>query len=139
MITSVRPYFKSIMKDLGFDEWRKSLEADNFPKALLKSVYHLKTGSISGGKQNQRDIEVSVPITVTFAKKGGRDEVSAYELAEQTIQDIVKEVLAPANKASATGVVSIAFVSADPEAISASNDNVLLSRVNFSCTVILGV
>jgi hypothetical protein len=140
LITSVRPYFKRILKDLGFVEWRKSLEPDNFPKSLLEDIYHLRTETISGVKQNQRDVEVQVPVTITFAKKSKRDEIANFEVAEETIQDIIGEVLSPQNKEKyADGIVRISFNQAIPEALSVSNDNILLSRVQFTAFVSLDV
>ena len=132
MISEVRPYFRRIMKELGFEEWRRSLEPDNMPKTQIKNLFHMKTGSISGIKQNQRDVEVGVPITVTFATKAIADEAAAYEKAEETIERIVIEALDPVTRGLSPLITRIAFNSAEPEALATSNDNVLLSRVNFT-------
>jgi len=139
MITSVRPYFKSIMKSLGFEEYRKSLEPDNVPKSLAKSIFHIKTDTISGVKQNQRDVETEVQVTVSFIEKGGRDEVSAYEAAEGVVQDIVRAALSPTTKAASPAVKRVSFNSATPEAWGVRNDNLLLCRVQFTALVILDV
>jgi hypothetical protein len=139
MITSVRPYFKKIMKDLGLKEWRRSLEPDNIPKTLLDQVFHIKTTSISGVKQNQRAIDAVVKVDLSFATKGLEDEVSAYEKAEATIQSILTSVLGPVNKSQASGVLNIVFDAADPAAIGPLNDNILISRISFTCSVVLDV
>jgi hypothetical protein len=139
MITSVRPYFKSVMVNLGFKEWRRALEPSQIPKTLLADIFHIKTDNISGVKQNQRVVDTTVAVQISFATKAGSDEVSGYERAESTIQEIIQGVLDPAIKNDAPGILNITFNSATPEALAPTNDNVLLSRVNFTCAVALDV
>jgi hypothetical protein len=138
-ITSVRPMFKSIMNSLGFKEWRSSFEPDNLPKTLIDSSYHLKTDEISGVKQNQNDVELNIPVTITFARKGMRDEISAVESGEEAVQKIVKETLNAPRRLNTQGIVNIVFNRAVPRPIAIGNDNITLFEVQFTCFVILGV
>src|SRR5690606_18072426 len=98
-----------------------------------------QTGNITGVRQNQSDIEVRVPVQLTIAIKGKSDEVSGFERAEEMIQKIVMEALKPFNRLNANGVINVSFDNATPEAMGPSNDNVIFTRMNFTCFVILGV
>ena len=138
-MTGVRPYFQSIMKDLGFDEWRKSLEPDNIPKSLIKKVYHLQIGSIQGLSQNQQALDMSVSVTVSFLVSGGRDEMSGIEDAERVALGIIREAVSVSKKILAEGIVNVEFQSQTNEAISGRNDNLVLSRLTFSARVIISV
>lgn len=137
-IVAVRPMFRSIMKELGFKEWRSSLEPDNIPKTLTENVYHLRTDSVAGVKQNQNDLEMDVACTLTFAKKGMKEEVQALESGEITLQELIQETLKPANRLNTVGIKNIIFNQATPEPLATSNDNITLFRVGFTCLVVLG-
>lgn len=137
-LLAVRPMFRSIMKDLGFKEWRNSLDADNIPKTLTENVYHLRSDNFSGIKQNQNDLEMNCAYTLTFAKKGMREEIAAQESGEETLQSLIQETLKPANRLNTVGVKNIVFNQANPEPLATSNDNITLFRVSFTCLVILG-
>lgn len=139
MITTVRDYFKVIMKEVGLQEWRKSLEPDNIPKTLVNDVYHLRTDAINGVSQNQRAIETDYQVTVSFLKKGLRDEASGYELGDSLLQQILRLAMSPQKRATFPLILRVRFNSATPEAIGQSNDNVVLYRVQFTCGVILEV
>ncbi len=139
MISSVRDYFKVIMKELGLEEWRKSLEADNIPKTLVKEVYHLRTDAINGVKQNQRAIEADYQVTVSFLKKGLRDEASGYEQGELLLQSLLRLAMSPAKRNANPLIQRVRFDQALPQAIGQSNDNLILYRVQFTVSVILDV
>lgn len=136
-LSAVRPLFQNVMKGLGFTEWRKSFEPENIPKTLTNSTFHIQTRPISGLRNNQNDQEINFPITLTFARNGFRDEVSAVEKCEELFETIIHEVLKPANRLKTAGIKNIVFNSATCEPIAVSNDNIILGRMEFTCFVIL--
>lgn len=138
-IKAPREVFKSIMSSLGYREWRKSFDPDNLPKTLADKSFHLQVDGPSGVKQNQNDLEVNIPVTVTIAQKGYADEAKASEALETALERILLEALKPSRRIGSDGIKNIIFNDARPEPIAPSNDNVILYKVSFTCLVILGL
>lgn len=133
MISEVRDYARVVLKSLGYQEWKDAFNVDNIPSTLLDKVFHVEHGIASQRQNNQQNLELIAPFSVTMFRKGFRDPNAALDDAAVLTDTIIKEFLAPENRLTQQGTIkNIAFESAEMTPISASNDNAVLVKVAFS-------
>jgi hypothetical protein len=135
-LTAVKPYFKTHLSALGFREWLDAFNSENIPSTLLNGSFHLALPSSSAVPQNQHSLDISQSVTVTIARKGYRSSSAAVDQLLEDTQQILCRLLDP--KYRVTGKLkNVLFDGSTVEALSQSNDNVALARLNFTCYIIL--
>lgn len=133
-----RGYFRSIANSMSLKEWRDGFNFDNIPANILDKSYHIESGSIVGVKLNQNDQEMNAQVNVRIFQKGFRDPASAIDSVMQLSETFIKECLVPSNRLTQSyGVKNVVFENMLIEQIAASNDNAVISNLQFRVLIIL--
>lgn len=136
-LEQVRPYFRTVMNNLGYTEWTDGFNWQNIPSTVVDGSYHMELLEASGLKQNQNDIEIEQPIVVRLFVKGFRDPAAGIDLSMEKLVGIIKEALKSSQRTLGTYLKNVKFVSASPEPFGESNDNMVMMRMQFDTLVIL--
>jgi hypothetical protein len=129
----LRPFFREHLNSLKLKEWKDAFNYSNIPSTVLNKSYHIETPT--GGRRGiytnlSQPIEHDVVIRVFF--KGYRYPAEAVDQAMTMYNLILRTVLASENRLGA-GIKNIYLndVSIDP--YDASNDNLVLLEITFTC------
>lgn len=96
-LTSIRPYFRSRLKELGFKEWLEPFDAENIPSTLIDRSFHQRIESIQGiAKQNQAQ-EMEAIVSIRMAFKGFRHPDSALDEAIKKAEPVIADLISPSN------------------------------------------
>lgn len=133
-----RSYFRTRANAIGMKEWKDGFNFDNIPSTILDKSYHIETGSIVGLKLNQNDQETNAQVNVRILQKGFRDPASAIDSVMELSETFIKECLVPKNRLTqSSGIKNVVFENMSIEQIAASNDNAVISNIQFRVLVIL--
>lgn len=133
-INQVRPYFRTKLEALGFEEHRDAFNFKNIPGDLLDTRFHLETNSISSGVADQRVHTVEVELTVRIFRRGFNDTVTKHEELIADIESVLTQVLNVSDRTSGNlfdvipGATSI-------EPFGDSNDNWQIAVIPFTAIV----
>ena len=132
-LADIRPYFRTHMDALSFKEHKDAFNYANIPNTILNRSYHIETptGGRRGGYTNQsQPIEHDCVIRVFF--KGYRYPAAAIDEAMAAYSDILDEVLETNNRLNA-GIKNIYLNDVNIQPYDASNDNLVLLEITFTC------
>jgi len=133
---SVRPHFRSRMIGLNYTEHTDAVDFENVAATLLDNSFHMETSPISGAAANQRDHKFDYSMVLRVFKRGFADPVSMYDDADQDIEDILSDLLSPANRLG-IDIKDIIPESINKLPLSNSNDNDLIIEFNFTVKIIM--
>lgn len=137
-LSQTRTYFRQRANSLGLKEWKDGFNFDNIPSSILDKSYHIESGPMVGVKLNMNDQEINAQVNVRLFQKGFRDPASAIDSIEQLSETFIKECVVPKNRlAGRDGLINVVFENLSIEQISASNDNAVISNIQFRVLVIL--
>jgi hypothetical protein len=133
--SSVRPFFRTNLDELGFSEWKDGFNFENIPDQILNNSYHIEVGQISGGPSNQLVHEFSYPVLVRIFLKGYLDPASGIDAAMEVVDNVYHQVLDPSVRLG-TVIKDVIpdSVSVRPQDI--SNDNNIVLELGFSAILI---
>lgn len=135
-LTAVRSYFRTRMNGLGFSEWKDGFNFSNIPSNILDKTYHIASGTVTGRKHNQIDIEAEQTVTIRLFRKGFRDPAGGIDISISDGETIIKDCTKASNRL--TGLLkNVVFDSMDVEAIDDSNDNKIVLTLNFTILTII--
>jgi hypothetical protein len=132
----VRAFFRSRMDGLGYREWTDGFNVENMPSTILDKMYHLEVGAIKSGPANQMHHIFDYPITVRVVFKGFRDPSSAIDLSLDAGQEILDDILSPAQRLQTDGLKDIRPVNISVSPLADSNDNTVVIELEFSALMI---
>jgi hypothetical protein len=121
-IADVRPYFRTRMETLGYEEWSDGFNNENIPETLLERVFHLESGEIAPTASNHQVHEVYL--------RGFNNPVEAIDNAYVVAETILADILLPANRfGTCIKDVEPGAISAKP--LSDRNDNSVILEMSF--------
>ena len=135
----VRSYFRTALVALGFKEWTDAFNVDNIPSTILDKSFHLSapSGSRRGGyDQQKQDAETSVAIRI--ARKGYKNPANAIDQCLVDVDAIITQCL-DITRRNESGIKNVYNGGHSITALDASNDNVAVLEINFTCFIILKV
>lgn len=139
-LTAVRPFIRSVANSKGFREWTDAFNIENIPSTILNKSYHIANPTFNGVRLNQLDQEVESNVELKLIFKGYRNPADAIDTAISDSENLLKEMLKPANRVGQAGVNNIKNVVLDSiglEQFDISNDNVVVATVNLTIFVII--
>lgn len=138
-LTNVKPYFRTVLKELGHREWKDAFNDENIPGTVLNRSYHLKLGDSSPiGTQDSNLIKISQPITIKLYVKGYRNVNEGVDTAVEYAEAIIKKALGDVRRSTSyTGIMNVTFGGKTQNELSTDNDNVIKVELNFNCVVLL--
>lgn len=136
-ITNIKPYFRSRLDTLGFNEWDDAFNIDNIPETILDRAYHILLPSINGGSINQTDQSTSSSVQVSVFLKGYRNSNEAIDQAILEVENIVKDVCNIVNRTSL--LLNVVFDEATIDKIVQENDSGVLLAFSFTAYVQIGI
>ena len=138
MIATALNYAQARMEALGYEEWEDDFNHENIPQNKLEDVYQIEVGSISGGQQNQYDLEILVPLKVYFFVAPKRDVLANRDSALSALDTLVAAFVLGSNRlAYGSGLKDVRFKNAALEKLADSNDNGMKVTAEFDALVII--
>lgn len=95
-LAAVRPFFRTRLDALGFEEHTDAFDDTNRPQNKLEKLYRIESGPVTGSPANQsvHTFEFDVTLFITLRGTGDRN-VSladrAFEVAEEVLNDVLQE------------------------------------------------
>lgn len=132
-LAEIRPYFRTHMDALGYKEHKDAFNYANIPNTIINRSYHIETptGGRRGNYTNaSQPIEHDCVIRVFF--KGYRYPATAIDEAMTSYDEILDTVLLSSNRLDA-GIKNIYLNDVSVKPYEASNDNLVLLEITFSC------
>jgi hypothetical protein len=108
----------------------------NIAKTLLDTSYVLELGQVVGVRNNQADLEMSVPLTVRLFMSPSRDPKTLIDEAILEGEQTVVAFVNTPTRLNAAGIKNVLFNNLAIEALDGSNDNGLIIRIDFTMLVI---
>lgn len=130
-LTDVRNYFRNRMYALGYNEWTDEFNIENIPSTILDKTYHVESGDIASTASNHQPHRFDCPVTIRLFLKGYDNPVSAVDDAYVHCEDVLAEVLLPANRLS-DDIHDVQPVNIAVEPLTASNDNSVVLVITFN-------
>jgi hypothetical protein len=138
-LTTVKGYFRTHCKALGYKEHIDALNWHNVAEAGANKVFHLEFGETSGQRQLMPSaLESNTRLSVRLFFKAGRDTGTGVDLAIAESENLIKRCLKVSNRLGAT-IKNVAFNSMTVEPLDASNDNQIISTIHFTASVLTDV
>lgn len=137
-LTDVRSYFRTRMNALSFKEWPDGFNFENIPKNIINKTFHIQSDTITPDATNMTTYDFSSPVILRLFIKGFRDPAQAIDDAIGFYEEILCEVLDPANRLGTL----IQNISPGPTSIlplSDNNDNAVILEMEFTARVFLNV
>ena len=135
-LSNVRPYFRTILDNLNYSEWKDGFNFENIPQSILDRSYHLGPPSITGIKNNQLDQELNASITIKIHIKGYLDPALAIDTAVQEGEEVIKESVLSTNRIGIP-IKNVIFESMEIEPLNQNDDNSVTISMDFTCFVIV--
>lgn len=137
-VSDVRSYFRARLNSLGLKEWDSPFE-EQAPENIIDRSYHVILGEMASIKNNQRDLELNVPVAIDVMIKGYRKNIEGYDKAVTLFDSILLEILAAANRLTQPSIKNILISSAGLERFATSNDNTIRIKMEFLVLVIINL
>lgn len=132
----LRAFFRTRLDGLGYREWTDGFNFENVPATVIDKSYHLEVGNIKSGPANQMHHIFDYGLTVSVVFKGFRDPSSAIDFALDAGQDILDDILSPAQRLQTDGLKDIRPVNIAVRPLADSNDNAVVLEMEFSALMI---
>lgn len=132
-LRDIRPYFRTHMDALGFREHKDAFNYENIPNTIINKSYHIDTptGGRRGSYTNaSQPIEHDCVIRVFI--KGFRYPALAVDEAMGYYDQILATALSPQNRLNA-GIKNVFLNNVSIRPYEASNDNIVLLEITFTC------
>lgn len=138
--TAVRPYFRARAKELELKEWTDGFAHDNIPSNIINKSFHMEMGVLQGVQRNQLDQQFYFPVIVRIFLKGYRDPASAIDSSILLSENFIKNCCKPENSnTQGTGLINVIFDSGRQLPVGPSNDNLVMSELNFRAFIELAL
>lgn len=134
-ITSVIPFYRNRMEMLGFKEWEDAFNTEDIPSTILDKSFHIEVNPTTAGVTNQLVLNVSMPVTIKVFRKGFRDTAIGRDTALLDVQNIICDILLPSVRLGSE-IKNVIFDGFSVNALADSNDNVVMTELNFSNNLI---
>ena len=129
-LTLIKPYFKVRCEAVGLKPVGDAFDNENIATTVINYGYNIEFFSASGVSINQNTQDISVPVDVVFFVKGFRSPQDGFDKAIVKVEQLIKEVEAPANRlGSCLKNVKLNQISIEP--FSDSNDNLVKVKTSF--------
>ena len=136
MFSNVRPFFRTRLDGLGFNEHRDSvLTPENVGNTLLGRVYHLGGPTITKLPRSFTTDQFIYAIPVTMFTKRHKVEAEAIDEADLIIDTVLSDLLA-AERRTQEVIKNIELDSVQREPLDVNNDNAIRIIFNFNVTLI---
>lgn len=130
--SAVRPFFRTQMEALGFEEHEDSVDFENVPSTALNNKFQLNTETATGSPTVQTAHSFDYNITMrVFLRSIGRQNSATFDEADVLVDRVFGRLL-DASVRVGTTIKDIVPNSVSKTALSSSNDNDLVIEFGFT-------
>lgn len=130
-LTTIKPFFRTRLNELGLKEHKDVFNLDNIPSSLLDGSYHIAMGDAQGVQTTASDVVINQSAEVRFFFKGFRNVEEADIKARQKANEVISSVCFVGNHSTTIkGVYLDSFICEPFE--NDQNDNVVVGILTFS-------
>jgi hypothetical protein len=147
--SQIRKYFKAQIATVkpSFKEWRDSLvfdDAQNIPSTLIDTHYHIQISSWTSTGAQDRSVQDSFSVVVTFFKNGFKKPTDALDLLLDDVLCIRQAIVNPINvdefKETVDGnIEAVENSSGSSVEINSTNDNTIKIALEFNVRLYFSV
>lgn len=139
-MTAARSYFRSRATSLNLKEWKDPFEEENIPANIIDRIYMIESGLQQGMGLNQQDQMIAFPVTIKIFLKAYRDVSAGIDSITALTENYISECLDPTVRLTqTTGIKNIVYEGSTQRAFGPSNDNLIVSEINFRALIALKV
>ena len=135
-MSNVLGYARTRMKALNFIEHDDANNDENIGRTALNDAFHLELNTFSADGENQDNLHISAPFTLTVYKNTRRDTNESRDVGIILIDTIIDSFVKASNRLNISGIQTITFDSGKIERTSESNDNAFTITLEFTALVI---
>ena len=135
-MSNVLGYARTRMKSLKFIEHDDANNDENIGRTALNDTFHLELNTFAGDGQNQDNLHILAPFTVTVYRNIRRDTNESRDEGIVIIDTIIDAFVKASNRLNISGIQTITFDSGKIERASESNDNAFTITLEFTALVI---
>jgi len=135
----VRSYFRTNLAALGFTEWKDVFNVDNIPASKMEKAFHIS--AVSGSRRDPFDpnsLEVQAECVIHLWRKGFKNPSDAADRSLVDLDAVLLRVLDPARRFG-PAIKNVYYNGHTIEALDATNDNVAVLEITFTCLIIVCV
>lgn len=136
-LSIARTTIRSVMEDLGFEEWTDAFNIENIPETLLDKSFHILSPSASGVKLNMHDQVIDFEHHLTIFRRGFQNPAEAEDSIIEDCEDILCSILSPENRL--VDKLNIKFEGFTIDPLNIENDNSVKATIILIVQVTLGV
>lgn len=137
-LKDIRPYFRARCEALGLSE-HDDPSFQNIPDAKFNKAFHIETAAAELDKQEHLSVNITQKVTLRCFLGAVRNTTLKSDDAWSLADDVIAEVLSPANKLTATGIKNVLGDSIEVSPYSDENDNAYVIKLEFKVLVIVGL
>jgi hypothetical protein len=137
-LSAIKTYFRSRCDALGRTEHKDPFNVPGIGSTNIAKAYHLQLGSSTQTALNQSVLEISFPITVRLFFQGFRYPADGVDSAITESETLIKSSLKASNRLTGT-IKNVRFDSMEVGPFDETNDNTLISTLNFTASVMIDV
>jgi len=134
--TEVRPYIRTRMNGLNYEEHKDGFDYENIPSTLLHKSYHIESSSISATSTGNGAIDCDVYVILRVFISGYKYPADGIDSALSRAEVILQDLIAPENR-SPTCVQNILMDNINILPLSDSNNNAIILEVSLTANVLL--
>jgi hypothetical protein len=137
-LTNVKPWIRTRMRALGYqDEW-KGFDFENIPKTALNRTYHIETGDAVGdGEADQQTQDVEFAFIVRIFRAPNKNPGGLIDDGVSSGQAVIQDLIKVANRTTQSGFKNVSFDYLSSKPLNDENDNGVITEIGFKAMVIL--
>lgn len=134
-LDSIRPFFRTRLKALGFNEHFDAFDDNNRPAQSLDKTFRIDTSVATGTSANMQvhEFEMSVNLLITLKGKGDNN-IDVSDRAWEVCGTILEDILTVDNR-NGTVIKDIEPTTINVGPYSASDDNDVLMSLGFDVSL----
>lgn len=130
-LASVRPFFRTRLLGLGFQEHTDAFDDLNRPQQRLEKLFRIQSNVVTGNDANHSSHRFDFDVDLVITLKGKLDNIALVDRAYVVADEILTDVLDEAVRIG-TAIKSIRPGSVTVESYGASDENDVRLIMNFT-------
>jgi hypothetical protein len=135
-LSQLKSYFRTRVESIGtYKEHKDAFNWQNISEMGLNKAYHIQLQEASRASLSHPTlVEVNAPVTVRLFFKGYRDPAAGVDTAVVEADKLIKAACKASNRLGTT-LKNVTFNSMSIEPLDETNDNSILTTLNFTASV----
>lgn len=139
ILADVRKYFSDRAFAMGFRKHYDGFATDNIPGTKFNKSFHIESFRFDGSGQNHLDVQIVAPVVVRLYFKGYNDVDEGIEVATNSGELYIEDVLASENRLTQAGIKNVRLNGISVEPYASTNDNYVVCKIELTAYLFKGI